>query len=178
MWRGHRRVTQTHLFWGNRTTAITKNRRCTKMHSATGWAHTHFHRPQGTGRWSGLKWWKAWPISPVTAGRTDKAALTASIWAPEQNKNAISCNTHSNFLLQLQKRLPARHVWNKYTPLCEYKMYTPLLVYIIFLNAPISYLTHYSQQTEGCLLVGGCSILTHLLYIHLKSPKTQKYCLL
>ena len=30
---------------------------------------------QATGhRWSGLKWWKPWPTSPVTAGRTDKAA--------------------------------------------------------------------------------------------------------
>lgn len=129
---------------------------------------------QATGhRWSGLKWWKPWPTSPVTAGRTDKAALTASIQAPEQNKNAISCNTHLNFLSQSQKRLPARHVWNKYTALCEYKMYTPLLVYIIFLNPPITYLTHYSGQIEGCLLMGGYSILTHLLYIHLKSEDTE-----
>lgn len=95
------------------------------MHTATGRAHTHFHRPQGTGRGCGPKWWKPWPTSPVTqVGQTTQLCLLrskplnfdpspwASIQAPEWNKNAISCNTHLNVLLQLQKRLPDRRVWN------------------------------------------------------------------
>lgn len=107
---------------------------------------------------------------PLLSLRTDNAALPASIQAlsfdpsPWAEQNAISCNTHLNVLLQLQKRLPDRRVWNTHLSVnINVHSLTPLHYFFKTLQLLIS-LIILDKQKAACWWVAIAS--WHISYIY------------